>query len=314
MSIISYIKLYFGDKYYRMKNFGILYLIDFTLCSIGRKLGLPMRFFGANEVDYRYVKRRYGKWKSFAKYQSSYSEGNTIWVMWWQGADIEKPSLIEACIESISRNKGDYNLVLIDKNNYRDYIGIPEFILDKYNNGIIGIAAFSDYIRFALMESYGGWYLDATIYVTRTIVKPVASFYSVKYDGLKNTICKSMWSPFLWYLPQGHPLTIFIHKAFDDYWLHHDKIVNYFLIDALVRTFYHISPDFKAQIDSLGYDNPDLYFLQSEEGRMPYDEEVWQEKLKRNQFFKCNRKEPITDGSSFAGKILGTKWFMERRY
>lgn len=314
MSIKSYLNVHLADKYHRATYFGVLYLIDFTLCSIARKLGLSMRYFWANEVDYRFVKRRYINLASQILYKNSYKEGNTIWVMWWQGADVEKPSLIETCIESIKRNKGDYNVIIIDKNNYKEYIEIPLFILDKFNKGIIGIAAFSDYIRFALMEKYGGWYLDATIYVTKTITQPESSFYSAKYDGLKNTICKSMWSPFLWYLPQGHPLTIFIHKAFDDYWTNHNKIVNYFLIDALVRTYYNISPDFKAQIESLWYDNPDLYFFQLEESRLPYDEKVWQEISKRNQFFKCNRKEPITDCHSFAGKILGTKWFMERKY
>ena len=314
MSIKLFFKRHLRDKYYRVKNFGIIYVIDFILCSIARKLGLPNRCFWANEVDYRYVKRRYGNWNSFAKYHPIYNEGNNIWVMWWQGADVEKPSLITSCIESIIRNKGDYTVVIIDKNNYKDYIEIPQFIYEKFENGIIGIAAFSDYVRFALMEKYGGWYLDATVYVTRTITHPIASFYSVKYDGLKDTICKSMWSPFLWYLPRGHPLTVFIHKAFDDYWAHHDIIVNYFLIDALVRTFYHVSPDFKSQIDSLEYDNPDLYFLQLEGVRLQYNERVWLEKSKRNQFFKCNRKEPITENNSFAGKILGTKWFLERRY
>ncbi len=314
MSVATFCKVHYGDKYSRMRNFGVLYLIDFTLCSVARKFGLSMRCFWANEVDYRFIKRRYKYLASQITYKNRYNEGNTIWVMWWQGADMEKPSLIETCIESIRRNKGAYTVAIIDKNNYKEYIEIPQLILDKFNNGIIGIAAFSDYIRFALMEKYGGWYLDATVYVTRTITQPVASFYSVRYEGLKDTISKSMWSPFLWYLPQGHPLTVFIHKAFDDYWAHYDKIVNYFLIDALVRTFYHISPDFKAQIDSLNYDNPDLYFLQFEESKHPYVERVWLEKLKHNQFFKCNRKEPITDSQSFAGKILGTKWFMERKY
>lgn len=314
MSIKSSLISHLGDKYFRWKNFGFLYIIDFTLCSIARRLGLSMRYFGANEVDYRYVKRRYKKLASQIKYKNCYNEGKIIWVMWWQGTDVEKPSLIETCIESIRRNKGNNAVVLIDKNNYKDYIDIPDFILDKFENGIIGIAAFSDYIRFALMEKYGGWYLDATVYVTKTIVMPETSFYSAKYAGHKKTISRYMWAPFLWYLPQGHPLTVFIHKAFDHYWGHHDKIVNYFLIDALVRTFYHVSPDFKAQIDSLRYDNPDLYFFQSEESRQPYDEKVWKEKSNRNQFFKCNRKEPITDNHSFAGKILGTKWFMERKY
>ena len=304
MSVRAVFKVHFRDKYYRLQNFGILYVVDFTLCSIARKLGLNMRCLWANEVDYRCVKRRYKNLASQITYENHYSEGNTIWVMWWQGADVEKPSLIETCIDSIKRNKGDYDVIIIDKNNYKEYIEIPQFILDKFDNGIIGIAAFSDYVRFALMEKYGGWYLDATVYVTRPITFHKGSFYSVRFVGLNKQISRGKWAAYLWYLPKGHPLAKFVHSVFDDYWTRFDSIINYFLIDCIIRTFYVYSPKFKKQIDSLIFDNPDHYFLQSEGLNSEYEEVVWKEKCSKNHYFKCNRKKAIIS-NSYAGKVLG---------
>lgn len=304
MNFNDFIKEHFDDKYYRAKHFGVRYILDWTLCSFARKFGISCRRVDPNEVDFRYVKRRYRQLAEQVNYEPEYKDGDTIWVMWWQGADVEKPSLIETCIESIKRNRGEYKVVVVDQYNYRDYINIPQFILDKFNRGIIGIAAFSDYIRFALMEKYGGWYLDATIYVTKIITKPKDSFYSIKYDGLYFQIPRGKWSAYLWYLPQDHPLASFVHQVFDDYWTNHDKIVNYFLIDCIVKTLYELNYEFKSQIDLLSCDNPNLFFLQTEGCKLQFDEKMWVERYCRTQFFKCNRKKEITARNSYAAIIL----------
>ena len=307
MDIKTAIKEHFDDKYYRAKHFGARYILDWTLCSLIRKFGLSCRCVNPNEVDFRYVKRRYKKLASQIKYNEGYKDGDTIWVMWWQGADVEKPSLVETCIESIKRNRGEYRVVVVDQCYYRDYIDIPQLILDKFNRGVIGIAAFSDYIRFALLEKYGGWYLDATIYVTRPIERPENSFYSIKSGNFSDHISKAMWSAYLWYLPQEHPLSIFVHQAFDDYWTHYDKMVNYFLIDCIVRTFYERVQEFKVQVDSLNCDNPDHFFLQREGCEMSYDEKTWNYLCGMNHFFKCDRKKAIWKCNSFAGKLFESK-------
>lgn len=305
--MMNFVRVHFDNIYNRASWYGYLYLGDWICCSLARKIGFKCRTVRANEVDFRFVKRRYRNLASQVLFEGSYCEGNTIWVMWWQGADVEKPNLIKTCIESIRRNKGDYAVVIIDKNNYKDYIEIPEIILDKFDKGVIGIAAFSDYIRFALMEKYGGWYLDATVYVTQPITQPKGAFYSGKYAGFSEQIPQGKWTAYLWYLPKAHPLARFVHQVFDDYWTRFDTIINYFLIDCIVRTFYECSPKFKAQIDSLTFDNPDLYFLQNAGLEEKYDEAGWKDKCSNNQFFKCNRKIAVNNGNSYAGKILGVE-------
>lgn len=305
MTILNFFKLRFDNFTFRIKNFGVLYVLDWFGCSLARKLGIKARCFYSNQVDCRYIQRNYCQFAKQIQPDLTNTDSNNIWIMWWQGENSIKPQLVESCIDSIRRNRGDYNVVLIDKYNYQKYVNIPEVIMKKFQDGIIGIACFSDYIRFSLLEKFGGWYLDATVYVTRPIVRPNNSFYSVRYDGFNCQIPQGKWSAYLWYLPQNHPLAKFVHMVFDDYWSHHDQLINYFLIDCIVRTYYETSMVFKKQIDSLKFDNPDLFFLQSEDGESPYNKIVWEEKLNRTQFFKCNRKVPIINKDGFIATILG---------
>lgn len=306
-SIILFEKLnqHFKHLLFKQQNYGIVYCLDTILCACARKIGLKRQCLNLDEADFRYVRKKY-KSKVTKSYTIKKSDKpNTIWVIWWQGRNAEKPNVVEACMNSIKHNKGGYNLVVIDKDNYTDYIDIHKTILNKFNNGVIGIAVFSDYIRFSLLEKYGGWYMDATIFTTRTIIEPKNNFYSIKYDRCQDYISKAKWSTFLWYLPASHPLASFVREVFEDYWSRHNEIINYLLLDCVVRTFYEFSDTFHNQIDSLNYDNPSLYFFQENISREKYNEETWASISANNIFFKCNRKHICNDSECYFGKILG---------
>lgn len=305
-TINSFLRIRINIAKTNIQRYGIRYHIDYLMSSLCRKLRILPKFSAIHMADYRYVKRRY---KVLASknyiFPSPDKKPNTIWVMWWQGRNAEKPNVVEACINSIKHNKGDFNLVVVDKDNYTEYIDIHKTILNKFNNGNIGIAAFSDYIRFSLLEKYGGWYMDATIFTTRTIIEPKNNFYSIKFDGCQDHISKAKWSAFLWYLPARHPLATFVREVFEDYWSKHNDIINYFLIDCVVRTFYELSETFHNQIDSLNYDNPSLFFFQEAKSREKYNKETWGSISANNIFFKCNRKHICNDSECYFGKILG---------
>ncbi len=69
-----------------------------------------------------------------------------IWSMWWQG---EKycPKTIKLCLASIRKHCGSHKFILITKDNYREYINIPEDIIAKVNAGYISFTHLSDIIR-----------------------------------------------------------------------------------------------------------------------------------------------------------------------
>ena len=58
---------------------------------------------------------------------------NTIWLMWWQGEE-NAPEIVKRCIESVRLNAGNHDIIIITKNNYSDYINIPNYVIEKYFN------------------------------------------------------------------------------------------------------------------------------------------------------------------------------------
>ncbi|GBU20893.1 hypothetical protein R80B4_00780 [Fibrobacteres bacterium R8-0-B4] len=92
-----------------------------------------------------------------------------FWQYWHQGIDDNTPSVINNCLSSVEKNKGDYRVILITAENIGDYIEMPDFIWKKLNKGGFNLPALSDLVRLYLLSAYGGVWLDATIYLTKPI-------------------------------------------------------------------------------------------------------------------------------------------------
>lgn len=87
----------------------------------------------------------------------------TIYTYW---DSIELPLFNKLCMESWKKTNGDYDIVLLNKNNFKDYIKhIPEGF-DK-----LIVQHQSDYIRLYLLYFYGGVWLDNTILLLDTLDK-----------------------------------------------------------------------------------------------------------------------------------------------
>ena len=75
-----------------------------------------------------------------------------IWIFWSQGLP-NAPELVKACYDSICNNMHDYEIKFLDAENLSRYVEIPQFIMNKYERGIISHAHFSDYLRVALLTN-----------------------------------------------------------------------------------------------------------------------------------------------------------------
>ena len=98
------------------------------------------------------------------KEKKSENNGN-IWIFWWQGYDTA-PLLVKKCIDSIIKNAGNHPVILITKENWKNYADIPDYIIEKVEKGIITLTHFSDILRMSLVSEHGGLWLDATIFVS----------------------------------------------------------------------------------------------------------------------------------------------------
>ncbi|MEE4238610.1 MAG: capsular polysaccharide synthesis protein [Anderseniella sp.] len=82
-----------------------------------------------------------------------------IWIFWMQG-ELAAPELVKRCIASWRKLNPCWETVVLDENNYQDYvdIGIKQ---DDFRQ--LGIPMRSDLLRLALLDRYGGVWVDATV-------------------------------------------------------------------------------------------------------------------------------------------------------
>lgn len=200
------------------------------------------------------------------KSNGCYSENAPIWVCWWTGEE-DAPQIVKKCIQSIRLNSNGHKVLLINKSNFCDYLDIPDYILEKVNSQKMCIANFSDYLRFSLLEKYGGLWLDATIYVSDTISD---SYFTTPYFTCKSEVdyeCRYIsrlrWTAFV----QGgfikSPLFTFMKRSLEKYWSEHNSAIDYLLVDYLIELAYVNCPKIKDLIDNVPLNNLHRDDLQS---------------------------------------------------
>ena len=208
-----------------------------------------------------------------------------IWTLWWQGIG-SAPPLIRKCIETIERNAGKASVRVITKDNWKDYIDIPDYIREKREKGYISFAQLSDIIRFLLLEKYGGMWLDSTIFVSHEIPERYFErpFFSQHTKYAETCFVQhNMWHGFsIGASPHGK-LVSFCREMFLEYWKTHDTLVDYLMIDYVIMTAYNEFEDVKEEIDSLEYTSERLYDLVGMLDQ-PYDRK-WLEELEKDCLF-----------------------------
>lgn len=183
-------------------------------------------------------------------------ENAPLWICWWTGEETA-PELVKQCIRSIRVNAGNHPVHLITKDNYKKYLEIPEFILDKVNRGEMCIANFSDYLRFSLLAKYGGFWMDATIYCSANFDQ----YWSYPLFTCKGKTGESLyisdyrWTGFCIGGNQGHVLFRFMSAALGAYWETHEAAVDYLLVDYTLNLGYLMIASIRQEIDLVADNN-----------------------------------------------------------
>ena len=81
-----------------------------------------------------------------------------IWWCWLQGIE-NAPPIVRACYNSLVHGEwfkaNGYKVNVIDAENWKQYIELPEYIVKKWEKKQIPPALFSDLLRLELMIKYG---------------------------------------------------------------------------------------------------------------------------------------------------------------
>ena len=215
-----------------------------------------------------------------------------VWSMWWQGEN-DLPEVIELCLTNIRKHCGKHPLRIITKDNYREYIDLPEYIIDKVKAGVITLTHLSDIIRMYLLYHYGGMWIDATILVTQDIPEEIfaADYYTINRGMNINDFNVSMrrWTGCLQAAGKANEWSLLVLDIMLEYWKTHTMLADYVMIDYIIAMTYEVLPECRAVIDAVPEGNYAFDDLQPVLNDI-FDENKYYDMTCGTQFFKLTYK------------------------
>ena len=297
--LINYIKEY---------GLGIFLCTSFT--RVLNKFHAPKRFilrytnFKHRRVS-KYLLKHYPELvDEDCKYYNkpAFQEKYNVWVFWWQGED-KVPEVVKICLNSIKRNTG-LEVIVISKFNYKNFIELPEYIIEKVNAGKICLPNFSDVIRFNLLYRHGGIWLDATDFVTAPIPQYIKnySFFSVP-NAFKNSLGWK-WTSFYMAARKGDYLCGRMVEYFNRFWKDHNISITYLYLDCWLTVLYHNNKIVKEEIDSYSNEEIDIFALSSIINNS-FKEDEFLKALKDSYIHKLSYKDNYQEKKDGAITIWG---------
>ncbi|MBD5489853.1 MAG: capsular biosynthesis protein [Lachnospiraceae bacterium] len=215
--------------------------------------------------------------KTDIKRNKSVKLNRTIWIFWKQGME-NAPLLVQKCYESVCRNKPqDFEIILLTDSNLNKYIDLPDYIQDKFEKGYMEIAHLSDVIRLELLHTYGGCWIDATVFCSGKIPE-----YMLKGDMFVFKLASVLTDPVLklsnWWISadQTNRLIDLTRQALYKYWQSEVSVRNYFLFHIIMSKLIDENWECKDIFQRIPYFNSGhAHVLQGKLGA-EYREEEWQ--------------------------------------
>lgn len=194
---------------------------------------------------------------------SPIEEDCPIWICWWQGKE-HMPDLAKLCMRYVEKNKGQHKIIFVDQDNFQQYVTLPDFLLERLEKGKISITHFTDVLRFALLQKYGGIWLDALIMMVSPLNISNLYFYTNKNIPKNNNyVSQCRWTGGVLACGKNNPLVSFVYESYVSYWKKNQIAIDYMLMDYIIDIGYEEVGSIREMIDEVDYNNPNFYILKS---------------------------------------------------
>ena len=224
-----------------MKKFVMQFIrrINFLLVRIyvlWQRLWTTIRYKNKTERKKQFKQARYKAEKAYLKrYLSDVLKSSNvadkphempkiIWTCWWQG-EKNMPPVVKCCIEAMRKYCPDYEVRVITFDNMKDYIELPDYIMQKHKKGYISPTHLSDILRVSLLAKYGGFWMDATVFLTAPLPEMISDAPFFAFHG------HELYQGQSWFLKanKNNVIMTLLQQVLFAYWQYENKILNYFL-------------------------------------------------------------------------------------
>lgn len=279
----------------KIQNFGLNFAVRDVLLNIALKWTnsysvyetLHQLIFGYFESKYPdFIKRLKSERLTFSD-----EKVKIIWVMWWQNFS-NAPEIVKGCQKKLQEFCPNYKIIQINKENYRQYADIPDYIIRKVQEGKISLTHLSDILRVDLLARHGGLWIDSTVLLTHGLEELILEypFYSIKGKMVSNhSVSKYRFATFFMYSKQGNSYFEFVRDLLFQYWKDHDYHICYLIIDYCMLIATKYNKDYEKMLEEVPYSNPMLHELR-ENFNTEYSDDLWKKLMNDTYVYKLSYK------------------------
>ena len=252
------------------------------------------------------------------KAKKQFADQKIIWQYWGQGlAAAQQNETVRLCFASVDQYKADYQVIRIDEESVKDYLDLPDFIWEKKKNAQFKPAFFADLIRLALLDCYGGVWIDATILLTAPIDPVILQQDFFMFHRHQDALNKMQWQNFnsdYFGWGEEHVVNVLnsfivakknktiIHVCLEimmNFWKTQKDIPHYFIFQIM---FNQLINDYLSEIEFLRLDDTVVHLLQIEQNK-EMNQGKYDEILNKTMIHKLNYIKNI-EPNSFNEYIL----------
>ena len=181
-----------------------------------------------------------------------FGDKKIIWQYWGQGFDDKSlPDAVKICMASVDKYKGEYQIIRLSDETIKEYMDLPDFVWEKRNRGIFSRTHFSDLLRLCLLATYGGVWLDATIFLTQELPIEYTEYDFFMYQRDNDEAHKEFWMQSYAYYwgwnvnykvraltsiffakKNTHPIHV-MRDLLMYYWQKENRLIDYFILQIL---------------------------------------------------------------------------------
>jgi hypothetical protein len=230
---------------------------------------------------------------------------NKIWICWWQGID-NAPEIVKTCVDTIKRNAGEYEVIVITDNNYKDYVQFPDWLEEKRKKNIFSRTHYSDLLRMSILAKYGGIWIDSTFFCAGKGFEDYMKLplWSIKRpDYLHASVASGYFAGYsLGCSYENRWIFGVVRDFLFEYWKRYDKLVDYLLVDYAVVLAQRHNAKIASLFSQIAPNNNNCDELFKVLGD-PYDEKIWANLKENTSLFKLTWKQ------TFPKEVDGKKTF-----
>lgn len=223
-----------------------------------------------------------------------------IWVCWWQG-ESNMPPIVDICYKNIIKHAGSHPVILITELNYLEYVDVPDYVLEKLATREISITFFSDLLRVSLLTSYGGIWMDATLFITKNLdcIVSNSSFFSIKNISYsKEFVTQYRWGGFFLVTNKvNFRLFRNARRFLLEYIKEHNILLDYLLMNYCFDFQFDNDDSLKQILEDVSSTNPDLHSLRGILNEK-FNKELYERMLERTHVFKLSYKGVFSQKTS----------------